>query len=91
MSIPLEQQRPKQPAQSNSASPNEAIARQVMQAIGEPMNLRRVQVHSLWGDRYRVNVLIGASDTFATVAQSYFLVAQDGLIITSTPALKRVY
>lgn len=89
MSIPLKTTTPSAPAEPNV--PPDYIARQVMTAIGEPDDFRRVHVRELWPDHYRVNVLTGVSDAFAKVARSYFLVARDGVIIDSSPALRREY
>lgn len=68
------------------------IARQVMQQLGQPINLRRVEVRRLWDNRYRVNVFVGAESASATVPNSYFLVVDgEGDILTSTPEIKRQY
>jgi hypothetical protein len=68
------------------------IGRQVLQALGEPVGLRGVQVKWLWENRYRANVVVGRDITNAAVAHSYFLVADGtGTIITATPALTRRY
>jgi hypothetical protein len=51
-----------------------------------------VQVRSLWGDHYRVNVFVGPDPAMAKVAHSYFLVADgDGNILASTPTITRQY
>ena len=51
-----------------------------------------VQVRRLWGDRYRVNVLVGDAAATARVAHSYFLAADgSGNIKSSDPAIGRRY
>jgi hypothetical protein len=68
------------------------IAKQVIQQLGEPINLRRVEVRHLWGNRYRVNVFVGAETVSATLPNSYFLVVDGGGdIVTSTPQITRQY
>jgi hypothetical protein len=48
----------------------------------------RIQVHLLWDNHYRVNVLTGEAAIHLTIAKSYFLVLDvAGNIISSTPAL----
>jgi hypothetical protein len=72
--------------------PDEAIARRLLDGLGRPADLRGVQVRHLWGERYRVNVIVGPESANVTVAHSYFLVADaDGNIIDSTPAITKVY
>lgn len=68
------------------------IANYVVQALGQPSDLHRVQVRPLWEDHYRVNVLIGGDAVSAKIAHSYFLVADhDGTIVASTPKITRQY
>jgi hypothetical protein len=69
-----------------------AIGKQVTHALGQPNDLQQVQVRLLWGDRYRVNVLVGGDAVSARVAHSYFLVADgNGNILASTPQITRRY
>ena len=71
---------------------NALISKNLMQTLGQPGELERVQVRHLWDDHYRVNVLIGPDAASARVANSYFVVADgDGNILTSTPQLTRQY
>jgi len=68
------------------------IGKRVMHTLGQPGDLQTVQVRLLWGDRYRVNVLVGVNAASARVAHSYFLVADsDGNISASTPKITRQY
>jgi hypothetical protein len=71
---------------------NVKIGDHVIHALGQPSNLHRLQIRWLWKDRYRVNVLVGADVVSATVAHSYFLVADgDGNIVASSPEITRQY
>jgi hypothetical protein len=68
------------------------IGKHVIHALGQPSNLHRVQVRPLWGDHFRVNVLVGEDAASAKVAHSYFLVADsDGNISAATPKITREY
>jgi predicted NBD/HSP70 family sugar kinase len=69
-----------------------AIGQHVMHTLGQPNDLRGVQVRRLWENHYRVNVLIGTDAASARVANSYFLVTDgDGNIVASTPKIARQY
>jgi len=68
------------------------IGERVLHTLGEPNSLHLLQVRHLWGDHYRVNVLVGENAASARVAHSYFLVADsDGQIVTSTPKIIKRY
>jgi hypothetical protein len=68
------------------------IGKQVVQRLGSPADLLRVQVRPVGGDRYRVNVVVGKNVTSSKIVQSYFLVADDeGNILSSSPTIARVY
>ena len=48
----------------------------------------RIQVHLLWDNHYRVNVIVGDAALSVTIAKSYFLIVDgSGKIVASTPAL----
>jgi len=71
---------------------NAVIGKQVMHTLGEPGELRNVQVRPLWEDHYRVNVLVGPDAASVKVAHSYFLVADgQGNVVTSTPKITKQY
>jgi hypothetical protein len=64
----------------------------VVGRLGRPPGLRRVQARLVFGSRYRVNVFVGDDASTARIAHSYFLEADgDGKILSSSPALTRVY
>jgi hypothetical protein len=68
------------------------IVRQILQMLGRPANLDRVEVRHLWDKHYRVNVLVGADAASTRIAHSFFLSAdEDGNIITSVPDITRKY
>jgi hypothetical protein len=71
----------------------EAVVRDhVLCDLGKPPGLHRVQVRCVWGDSYRVNVLMGADVSSFKVAHTYFLTADgNGKILTSSPAVTKVY
>jgi hypothetical protein len=71
---------------------SDAIAGHVLRALGRPGALFRVAVAHLWGDHYRVNVLVGDGAASVRVAHSFFLLADDaGNVVTSTPDITRHY
>ena len=68
------------------------IGKEVIQTLGEPHGLQRVQVRRLWDDCFRVNVLVGGDAVSAKVAHSYFLVADgEGKVVTSSPTITKQY
>lgn len=90
--MPTKQQPPQNTGEEQlQAQHREAgIAQQVLDALGQPENLQRVQIRPLWEGRYRVNILVGLDTNSARVASSYFLVVDGkGSIVTSTPSLTR--
>jgi hypothetical protein len=88
---PLEKQHT-DPGKQERPQLEATIRGHVVHALGQPGDLQRVQVRSLWGDHYRVNVFVGPDAATAKVAHSYFLVADgDGNILASTPTITRQY
>ncbi len=70
----------------------ERIGDQILQSLGAPTGLRGVNVRRLWESHYRANVVVGENAISATVAHSYFVVADaSGKIVTSNPVIKRQY
>ena len=68
------------------------IAERVLHTLGEPGGLHLMQVRHLWGDHYRVNVLVGENAASTRIAHSYFLVADSaGQIVTSNPNIIKRY
>lgn len=66
------------------------IVRQIMQTLGRPAALHRVEVRHLWEKHYRVNVFVGADAACTRIAHSFFLSTdEDGNIIASAPAITR--
>ncbi len=70
----------------------EAIRAGVLEALGRPAELLRVAVMPLWGDNYRVNVLVGHDVTGVLMPNSFFLTADDrGTILRSRPPILKQY
>jgi len=68
------------------------IGKNVLHTLGQPTDLIRMQVRTLWGDYYRVNVLVGPDVTSVKIAHSFFLQADaEGKILSSTPSISKKY
>ncbi len=68
------------------------IAEQVVQFLGSPTDLLKVQVRPVGSDRYRVNVVVGKDFNSARIVDSFFLTADDaGKILKSSPEITRLY
>lgn len=68
------------------------IVRQILQTLGRPDALHRVEVRHLWEKHYRVNVFVGANAASLRIAHSFFLSTdEDGNIIASAPAITQQY
>jgi hypothetical protein len=68
------------------------IVRQVVQTLGRPAILHRVEVRHLWDKNYRVNVFVGTDVISTRIVHSFFLTTnEDGNIIASAPAITRKY
>jgi hypothetical protein len=63
----------------------------VLDALGRPAGLHKVQVRRLWPGHYRVNVFVGGDAVSARVAHSYFLAADGVTILASAPEIRKVY
>jgi len=71
---------------------NNLIRAQVINALGKPPDLLKVQVRKVWDNHYRVNVLVGTNDGSTRFANSYFVVTDSsGGLITSTPKITKLY
>lgn len=92
--MPTKQQgAPKPDAEAQGARQRDAaLGGKVLQALGQPEKLQRVQVRLLWEHHFRVNVLVGADPASVTVAHSFFVVTDGGdNILASTPAIAKQY
>jgi len=67
------------------------IAEQVTHTLGKPGGVQqRLQVRSLWGDFFRVNVLVGDDAVSLKITASYFLRTDgEGKIVESSPAIRK--
>jgi hypothetical protein len=88
---PVKKQQPSTQDKEDRQAVDAAVGKQVIQALGHPAGLPKVQVHRLWEDHYRVNILTGADATSTRIANSYFLVTDNaGNIVNSTPKITRI-
>lgn len=78
--------------QEDEAGLLEAVVRDgVLSELGQPADPHHVQIRQVFGGSYRVNVFVG-DDASAKMTHSYFLTADgNGKILTSDPALARLY
>jgi hypothetical protein len=68
------------------------LGRQVLDSLGTPGDLVKVQVRPLGGGHYRVNVLVGRDLARSRIADSFFLSADgEGNITKSSPRIARLY
>jgi hypothetical protein len=68
------------------------ITKNLLRSLGQPANLVRVQVRTLWGDYFRVNVLVGPDQASVKIAHSFFVRADGvGNILSSTPMITKQY
>jgi hypothetical protein len=66
------------------------IGKLVLDTLGSPRDLHRVQVRWLWENFYRVNIYVAADGASARIAHSFFLeVDRDGRIVAATPAIRK--
>ena len=66
------------------------IGEEVIRRLGKPDNLLQMQVRPLWDNLYRANVFIGAYGGTISIANSYFVEADDdGNIVASTPTITK--
>ena len=71
---------------------NGVIVGQLMQTLGRPTTLYRVEMRHLWDGYYRANVFVGATVTSTRIAHSFFLTAdEEGNIVASIPDISREY
>jgi len=68
------------------------IRKQVMNALGTPIDLLHVQIRTLWEHHYRANVFVGVNTGSVRIANSFFLhMDSDGGLITSSPKITKQY
>jgi len=92
MSTNKQEKEPASPKPAADQHLHGVIEKHVMQTLGRPGDLQRVQVRRLWDDRYRVNVVVGLDAASAKIPHSYFLVVDgDGNIVASNPAIAKQY
>lgn len=80
------------PAPPDFAGRSARIRGQILDALGHPGDLHKLQVRWLWDNCYRVNVFTGPDAVSARVVNSYFVVADDaGAIVRTSPRIVRQY
>ena len=81
-----------EPAKRTHQQRSGVIVAQLLQTLGRPTSLYRVEVRHLWAEHYRANVLVGTDATSIRVSHSFFLATdEDGNIIASAPAITKKY
>jgi hypothetical protein len=66
------------------------IRTKVLASLGHPVELLKVAVLPLWGDKFRVNVWTRGLGT--TIPHSYFVTADDrGAILRAEPPIHRLH
>lgn len=92
--MPTNEQAQEQAERTNQAHKQRSsvIVGQLLQALGRPAILHRVDVRHLWDDHYRANVYVGVDAVSTRVVHSYFVVADEaGNILASIPDITRKY
>jgi len=90
--MPTQESKPKDQDKQARQQRKAVIVKHVMDTLGQPQDLHRVQVRYLWEDHYRVNVFVGVDAASAKVGHSYFLEAdRDGNIVACTPKIAKHY
>ena len=80
------------PAKRTHEQRSGVIIGQLLQALGRPTALYRVEVRHLWENHFRANVFIGDTVTSTRIAHSFFLNAdEEGNIVASLPDISRKY
>lgn len=81
-------------AETTPIDQDRAIADRVLDRLGRPRDLFRVQVRSLWGNHFRVNVYreVGCTERIPRVEMTdSFFVTKEGPALLSQPAIERKY
>jgi hypothetical protein len=80
------------PAKQTHEQRSGFIAGQLLQVLGRPPALYRVEVRHLWENHYRANVFVGTDAASTRIAHSFFLAAdEDGNVLASVPDITRTY
>lgn len=71
---------------------NHIIGKHTTDVLGKPADLQMVQVRRLWGDCYRVNIIVGKDLVSTRIANSFFLVVdKSGNIVEANPKIAKQY
>lgn len=88
----IQQREAKESEQHKRDTFHALVGERLLQTLGTPDDLLKVQVRRVWENSYRVNVFVGADISAAKVAHSYFLRAdENGNIVDSSPKITRQY
>jgi hypothetical protein len=86
--MPAEQEQPTHADNQRRQRLQAVIGKHVLHTLGQPADLREVQVRQLWKDHYRVNVLVGVDGASVRIAHSFFVQADsDGNVLAATPRI----
>jgi hypothetical protein len=92
MPAPERTDQDRQAERSMRDSITEVISKQVVQSLGFPAGLLKVQVRPVCADRYRVNVFVAKEANSVRITDSFFLIADDdGKILKSSPEIIKRY
>jgi hypothetical protein len=92
--MPATQQEQQPPSADNQGRQRlyAVIGKHVLRTLGQPTDLREVQVRQLWKDHYRVNVVVGVDVASVRIAHSYFVETDgDGNVLAATPKITNLY
>lgn len=77
---------------SSSLRLENRVREQVLEVLGQPPGLQRMQVRKLWDGRYRANVFVGQDAASTSLVHSFFLVTdENGLVLRAYPEIERCY
>lgn len=76
----------------NVTDRSDMIAKGILDGLGRPKNLHKVEACNVYGTRWRVNVWCEVRPDVNLIKHSYFVVATDGgEILTANPPIQRLY
>jgi hypothetical protein len=92
MATKQQEQQPADAQKQGRPETNSLIGKNVLHMLGQPGNLIRVQVRTLWGDYCRVNVFAGSDAASTKIAHSFFVHTDaEGNILSSAPTITKQY
>lgn len=84
------------PVQDGRDSRQDVIRTNVLATVGRPGDLHQIIVAPLWGNYFRVNILVGENPTWGLasvrIPHSYFVTVDgQGKLLKSSPVMRREY